>query len=144
MAALEFYDGTKWNIVGGSGVASITAGANIIISGTAKDTIIALTESIIISQSISCLNINTVDGGTFGGLKGITIPKGTTAQRPTPAEGIIRINTDTQPTVNVSTVYIPSNIEMIGTGYLGLPFGPSSQRPLNPKDGYMRINTGTA
>ena len=58
MAALEFYDGTKWVIVGGGGgVASITAGANISISGTAKDPIIALTESILISQGISCSTI---------------------------------------------------------------------------------------
>lgn len=145
MAALEFYDGTQWIVVGGSGVASITAGANIVISGTAKDPIVSLAESILISQGISCLNITTSDGASFGGVKGITIPTGTTAQRPTIIqEGTIRVNTDPQPTVNVSTVYIPSNIQMTGMGYFGLPVGPSSQRPSNPQNGYMRINTGVA
>ena len=36
----------------------------------------------------------------------------------------MRVNTDEQPSVDVSTVYIPSNIHMTGTGYLKLPCGP--------------------
>jgi len=144
MTALEFYDGTKWVVVGGGGIASLTAGANIVISGTTKDPIIALTESILISQSISCLTITTSNGGSFGGVKGITIPKGTTPQRPDDIEGTIRINTDPQPTVNVGIVYIPSNIQMTGMGYFGLPVGPSSERPDDPQNGYARVNTGVA
>ncbi len=142
MAALEFYDGTKWVTVGSQGVNDITAGSNIVISGSATNPIISLSDSVTIPQNLSSLSVITSDGGTFGGQKGINLPKGTTAQRPSSAlEGTVRVNTDPQPTVNVGVIYIPSNIKMIGMGYFGLPTGPSSQRPTSPQDGYMRINT---
>ncbi len=142
MAALEFYDGTKWVVVGSQGVKTVTGGNNIIISGSATDPIVSLSENVSITQSFSGLNITTSDGGSFGGQKGISIPKGTTAQRPsTVLEGTVRVNTDPQPTVNVGVIFIPNNIKMTGMGYFGLPAGPSSQRPTSPQDGYMRINT---
>jgi hypothetical protein len=142
MAALEFYDGTKWVVVGSQGVKTVTGGNNIIISGSATDPIVSLSENVSITQSFSGLNITTSDGGSFEGQKGISIPKGTTAQRPsTVLEGTVRVNTDPQPTVNVGVIFIPNNIKMTGMGYFGLPAGPSSQRPTSPQDGYMRINT---
>ena len=113
MAALEFYDGTKWVTVGSQGVNDITAGSNIVISGSATNPIISLSDSVTIPQNLSSLSVITSDGGTFGGQKGINLPKGTTAQRPSSVvEGTVRVNTDPQPTVNVGVIYIPSNIKM--------------------------------
>jgi hypothetical protein len=142
MAALEFYDGTKWVVVGSQGVKTVTGGNNIIISGSATNPTVSLSDSVTIPQNLSSLSVITSDGGTFGGQKGINLPKGTTAQRPSSVlEGTVRVNTDPQPTVNVGVIFIPNNIKMSGMGYFGLPAGPSSQRPTSPQDGYMRINT---
>ncbi|MFN7883637.1 MAG: hypothetical protein ACK5PF_11575, partial [bacterium] len=116
--------------------------SNIVISGSATSPTVSLSDSVTIPQNLSSLSVITSDGGTFGGQKGINLPKGTTAQRPSSVlEGTVRVNTDPQPTVNVGVIYSPNNIKMTGMGYFGLPAGPSSQRPASPQDGYMRINT---
>lgn len=127
--------------LGSSGI-TITAGNNIVISGSTTNPTVSLSDSVTIPQNLSSLSVITSDGGTFGGQKGINLPKGTTAQRPSSVlEGTVRVNTDPQPTVNVGVVFIPNNIKMTGMGYFGLPAGPSSQRPASPENGYMRINT---
>jgi len=85
----------------------------------------------------------------------LTVPTGTTAERPgTPAEGMVRFNTDN----NELEQYNGSEWGSVGgavspaavsdqantsTGYFDLPAGTTAERPGSPAAGMVRFNTTT-
>lgn len=98
-------------------------------------------------------------GGVTGvvvGDQSLTVPIGTTAQRPaTPATGMVRFNTTTSTleqydgsswvsvgggAVAPSAVSDQTNTS---TGYFDLPAGTTAQRPASPAAGMVRYNTTT-
>lgn len=81
---------------------------------------------------------------------GLTIPAGTTAQRPaTPTTGMLRYNTSTSTIetytgaswITLGAVY---DTDSTSTGYFDLPSGTTGQRPASPNTGYIRYNTTTS
>lgn len=102
--------------------------------------------------------VSISDNAKIYGLESLTIPTGTTLQRPSnPTLGMIRINTDLVSNLfellgtdhqikvtinndNSSTLSFQDNPEFTGTEYMKIPTGTTSQRPSNPTVGMIRCN----
>ena len=92
-------------------------------------------------------NLANLIGGASAGTSGMTLPSGTTAQRPSSAQaGTIRNNT----TSSLLEFYTGTEWKPVGsvydtltdsTGYFDLPSGTTAQRPANPTTGMLRYNT---
>lgn len=104
------------------------------------------------SANISGADSGVIVGNTDGAL---TLPTGNTDQRPgTPAEGMVRFNTDNNELEqyngtewgSVGGAVSPAAVSdqaNTSTGYFDLPAGNSDQRPGSPAAGMVRFNTTT-
>ena len=80
---------------GTSPVTSITGTANqVTVGGTSSVPVLSLPTNVTITGLFSSATLATTGNATIGGTGAITIPVGTTAQRPAvPVTGMLRINT---------------------------------------------------
>ena len=87
--ALEFYDGTNWKKLG-----TLEA-----VEGTVQQIIVTPKEGNVDDLILSIANDPTLPGNTtINGTGYLTLPVGTTAERPeTPVVGMLRFNNDPPP-----------------------------------------------
>lgn len=104
----------------------------------------------------AAITIGTNQDVTFNANSAVTIPSGTTADRPgTPVNGMVRYNSNTaviegyanSTWVNIGTPPTPAQVSdanNTSTGYFSIPLGTTEQRPADPQLGSMRWNSNTA
>ena len=137
------------NIINGdSGATSGSAGVKI---GSDGSNALAIQ-----TNNVTAISIDGLQNANFVSTGAITLTSGTTAQRPTAVNGMIRYNTSnnvveaysnsawTNLTLPVVTPAQVSDQNNTSTGYFSIPIGTTAQRPAGPSLGAMRWNSNTS
>jgi hypothetical protein len=137
------------NIINGdSGATSGSAGVKIGSDGS--------NSLAIQTNNVTAITIDGNQNANFVSTGAVTLSSGTTAQRPTAVNGMIRYNTSnnvveaysnsawTNLTLPVVTPAQVSDQNNTSTGYFSIPIGTTAQRPAGPSLGAMRWNSNTS
>ena len=137
------------NIINGdSGSTSGSAGVKIGADGS--------NSLAIQTNNVTAITIDGLQNANFVSTGAITLAAGSTAQRPTAINGMIRYNTSnnaveayansawtnlTLPSISPAQVSDQNNTS---TGYFSIPIGTTAQRPAGPSLGAMRWNSNSS